>query len=134
MSIIDFEATFRELAERRKEIDTFLAHLKRMLDFQSNHWLKDVPQRMYNRKKEEAQKRELLLNKVNQLFQLIRFMIKHNQLLKRNRLFQVGEMFNLYSKIQLSRIDELNKMMDDKVIINRENKVRGELQWQQVFA
>lgn len=131
MFTIDFEATLQKLAEQRKEFEENLARLDRILASLDAY----SPYRdKFSRKKEEAQKRELLLSKANQLFQLIRFMIKHNHLLKRNRLFQLGEMFNLYRNIQQNRIDELNLMMDDKTIINRENKVRGELQWQQVFA
>ncbi|TOK32811.1 hypothetical protein [Vibrio parahaemolyticus] len=134
MFTIDFEATLRKVVEQRKEVEEYLKRLEQMLV----SWDAYSPYSPYrdklSRKKEEAKKRELLLSKANQLFQLIRFMIKHNHLLKRNRLFQLGEMFNLYRNIQQSRIDELNLMMDDKTIINRENKVRGELQWQQVFA
>ncbi|HCM1070476.1 hypothetical protein [Vibrio parahaemolyticus] len=131
MFTIDFEATLRKVVEQRKEVEEYLKRLEQMLV----SWDAYSPYRYkLSRKKEEAKKRELLLSKANQLFQLIRFMIKHNHLLKRNRLFQLGEMFNRYRNIQQSRIDELNLMMDDKTIINRENKVRGKLQWQQVFA
>lgn len=131
MFTIDIEATIREFAEQRKKLEEYLDKIDRMLTSRDAY---SPYSDMFSRKKEEAQKRELLLNQANQLFQLIRFMIKHNLLLKRNRLFQLGEMFNLYRKIQQSRIDELSLMMDDKTIINREKKVRGELQWQQVFA
>ncbi|HCE1989071.1 hypothetical protein ACSTJ7_22480 [Vibrio parahaemolyticus] len=137
MFTIDFEATLRKVVEQRKEAEEYLKRLEQMLvswDAYSPYSPYSPYRDKLSRKKEEAKKRELLLSKANQLFQLIRFMIKHNHLLKRNRLFQLGEMFNLYRNIQQSRIDELNLMMDDKTIINRENKVRGELQWQQVFA
>lgn len=131
MITINIEATLRKLAEHQKRTEGYLELIERILaDRDSYSPYFD----MFSRKKDETEKRELLLNNANQLFQLIRFMLKHNYLLKRNRLIQLGETLNLYRKIQLVQIDELSLMMDDKSIINRENEIRGELQWQQVFA
>lgn len=131
MFVIDMEASLRRLDEELKRLDELYARIDRAL---ARHEVYSPYCDLFSRKAEEAKRREQLLNKANHLFQLIRFMIKHNHILKRNRLFQLGEMFNLYRNIQQSRIDELNLVMDEKIIIKRENKERGELQWQQVFA
>lgn len=136
MFITDMQAIHMRLADTQKRIDELLSRINQILGVDSCNpllvWTDG--RRSYgdklNRKKEEVKKRELLLNRGNQLFQLIRFMIKHNHILKRNRLFQLGEMFNLYRKIKQSLIDKLRLMIDNKVIINRKNKVRGDLQWQ----
>ncbi len=131
MFFIDIEASLRRLDERLKELDDLYARIDRAL---ARHEFYSPYCDLFSRKAEEARRRDQLLNKANHLFRLIRFMIKHNHILKRNRLFQLGELFNLYRKIKQGRIDRLNLVMDEKIIIKRENKERGELQWQQVFA
>lgn len=130
------QAIHVRLTDTQKRVDELFSILNQMLgvDFCNPLLVRTDGRRSYgdklNRKKEEVKKRELLLNRGNQLFQLIRFMIKHDHILKRNRLFQLGERFNLYRKIKQSLINKLRLMIDNKVIINRKNKVRGDLQWQ----
>lgn len=114
----DIEDIFRELVEQQDESYKYLMLLSQKLPSSDDDIFIFT------------QNEESLFNKANQLFQLIRFMIKNNYLLKRNHLFQLGEMFKLFRNIQQSLMDELNLMMKDKIIINRENKVRGDLQWQ----
>ncbi|WP_105213122.1 hypothetical protein [Pseudoalteromonas sp. T1lg22] len=128
---VHFEITFQRLNDKLELVDEYLRQALRILNDGNSHVSRiDI----FNHKIAEANKRELLLKNTNHLVQLIRFMIKHNQLLKRGRVFQFRDLFNTYYKSQLMWIEELSFKIVSVITANMENKVRGELQWQQVSA
>ncbi|EGQ7954468.1 hypothetical protein LFR94_002346 [Vibrio vulnificus] len=131
MVIVDFESMFRQLEEQSRQINDLLDRVNQILArYNSGSRYGDE----CTRKKEKALRRELLLNKANQLFQLIRLIIKHNQILKKNRLFNILAVFNFYRKHEQHLIEDLLLVTDEKLIVNSNDKERGGLQWQQVFA
>lgn len=75
-----------------------------------------------------------LLDKLNKLVRLIIYMAKNNQMLKKKRLLPLKEIFNLYKQIHQNRINHLNLMMIEKLVIQDKVEDTGAMQWQQVFA
>lgn len=134
MKFIGFEDISRQaddyLRLLEESIDRLETLLNRLGGYSSRYF--DV----FNRKAEESSRRNLLLHGGVQPYRLIHSLVINNYLFKGNKLFQVGELFNLHKKAELNRMECLYSEMKDKVLLTRDQdvKARGEMPWLQVSA
>ncbi|HDY7980324.1 hypothetical protein [Vibrio vulnificus] len=130
MRIIGFE----ELAKRRLDFEQQLENIEQQLEnierILGISCVIDTP----IESNQNTKKQRNFLNKYSHLLCLIRIMVKSNLLLKRNRLFKLDEVFRLYKAMQQICVIDVRLILANKLPVKCNDKARGELLWQQVFA